>query len=143
MSHKCPESDHEVWTEGRIFPPSEIQEGEDVMCQQQEIRAGMHSFGSQPVCREKKCFPGEDTEPDENPDVRTNEPTNTSSEAGINKHRNQLRILLKCRFHLRWFGVEPESLLLTGFQVIPILQVFVGTIYFVGSNANAGVKAGI
>ena len=60
-----------------MFPPSEIQEAEDVMCQQQEeIRAGMHSFGSQPVCREQKCFPGDGTEPDESPDVRTNVLTN-------------------------------------------------------------------
>ena len=33
----------------------------------------------------------------------------TSSEAGVNRFRNHLRIVLKCRFHLRWSGVELES----------------------------------
>ena len=33
----------------------------------------------------------------------------TSSEAGVNRFRNHLRIVLKCRFRLRWSGVEIEQ----------------------------------
>lgn len=45
------------------------------MCQQQEeIRAGTHSFGSQLVCREQNCFPEDRTEPDESVDIQLAHP---------------------------------------------------------------------
>lgn len=75
------------------------------MCQQQEIRAGVPSFGSRPACGEQNYF--------QRPN-RTkgsmhmeNDMSSAAGCSGFNMHTSHLRILLKMQFPFGWSGVKP------------------------------------